>query len=78
MGYFTDVTTDNEIALPISRSEQTPGNKLHTHEENYKIDCGFFLPSWCNKKVNPDRYVPCGSLVGKVGHQVKEILMIQN
>ena len=38
-------------------------------------------PSWCNEKVNPETYVPCGSyelLLSKVGHQMKEKLTIQN
>ena len=37
--------------------------------------------SWCNKKVNPETYVPCGSyelLLSNVAHQMKEILTIQN
>ena len=29
-----------------------------------KIDCGFLGPSWCNKKVNPETYVSCGSYQG--------------
>ena len=46
-----------------------------------KKDCGFLGPSWCNKKGNPETYVPCGSyqlLLSSVAHQMKEKLMIQN
>ena len=46
-----------------------------------KIDCGFLGPSWCNKKVNPETYVPCGSyelLLSNAAHQMKEKLKIQN
>ena len=41
----------------------------------------FFGPSWCNKNVNPETYVPCGSyelLLSNEAHQMKEKLTIQN
>ena len=41
-------------------------------KKNY---CGFLRHSWCNKKVNPETYVPCGSyelLLSNVAHQMKE------
>ena len=66
-------------ALTISRSEQAPGSKFHHRDESEKNDCGFLGPSWCNKKVNPETYVPCGSdelLLSNVAHQMKEILTI--
>ena len=62
-----------------SRSEQAPGSGFHPHDKSYKIDCGFLGPSWCNKKVYPERQVPCGSyelLVSNVAHEMKENSMI--
>ena len=41
----------------------------------------FLGPSLCNKKVNPETYVPCGLvelLSSNVAHQTKEKLTIQN
>ena len=41
----------------------------------------FLGPSWCNKKVNPETYVPCGSyelVLSNVAHHMKEKLPIQN
>ena len=42
---------------------------------------GLFGPFWCNKKIYPETYVPCGSyelLLSNVAHQMKEKLTIQN
>ena len=64
----------------ISWSEQAPGSEFHPCDESEKIDCGFLGPSWCNKKVKPETYVPCGSyklLLSNVAHQMKEKLTIQ-
>ena len=64
-----------------SRSEQAPESEFHPREKSEKKDCGFLGPSWCNKKVNPETYVPCGSyelLLSNVAHQMKEKLTIQN
>ena len=63
-----------------SRLQQAPGSEFHPRDESDKIDCGFLGPSWCNKKVNPETYVPCGSyelLLSNVAHQMKEKLLIQ-
>ena len=65
----------------ISRYEQAPGSEFHPLDEGEKIDCGFLGPSWCNKKVNPETYVSCGSyelLLNNIAHQMKEQLTIQN
>ena len=73
--------TWNRWILLISRSEQAPGNEFHPCDKSDKKYSLFLGPSWCNKKVNPETYVPCGSyelLVSNVAHQMKEILMIQN
>ena len=64
----------------ISRSEQAPGSEFHPRGESEKNDCGFLGPSWCNKKVNPETYVSCGSyelLLSNVAQQMKEKLAIQ-
>jgi hypothetical protein len=64
-----------------SKSEQAPGSEFHPRDESEKIDCGFLGPSWCNKKINPETYVPCGSyelLLSNVAHQMKGKLTIQN
>ena len=66
-----------------SRSEQAPGSEFHPRDEKYikKYDCGFLGPSWCNKKANPETYVPCGSyelLLSNVAHEMKKKLTIQN
>ena len=69
------------ITSPISRSEQAPGSEFYRRDESEKIECGFLGPSWCNKKVNPETYVPSGSyelLLSNVAHQMKEKLTIQN
>ena len=53
----------------ILRSEQVPGNGFHPQ------GLLFFLPSWCNKKSDPVRYVQCDSfklLVSNAGCQMKE------
>ena len=70
----------NELSYPSrkSRSEQAPGREFHPCD---KIYCGFLGPSWCNKKINLDTYVPCGSyelLLSNVPHQRKEKITIQN
>ena len=59
----------------ISRSEQAPGSVFQPRDENEKIYLDFLGPSWCNKKVDPERYVPFGSykpLVSYVADQMKE------
>ena len=64
-----------------SRSEQAPGSEFHPRGESEQIYCGFLGPSWCNKKGNPETYVPCGSyelLLSNVAHQMKEKLTLQN
>ena len=64
-----------------SRSEQAPGSEFFPRDKSDKIDYGFLGPSWCNKKVNPETYVACGSyelLLSNRAHQMKEKLMIQN
>ena len=64
-----------------SRSEQAPGGEFQPRDESEKNDSGFLGPSWCNKKVNPETYVPCGSyelLFSNVAHQMKEKLTIQD
>ena len=58
-----------------SRSEQAQESEFHLRDESEKNDCGFLRSSWCNKKVNPRTYVPCGSyelLLSNVAHQMKE------
>ena len=64
-----------------SRSEQAPGSEFHPRDKSEKNDCGFLGPSWCNKKVNPETYVPCGSyelLLSNVAHQMKQKLTLLN
>ena len=64
-----------------SRSKQAPGSEFHPSDESEKNECGFLGPSWCNKNINPETCVPCGSyelLFSNVAHQMKEKLMIQN
>ena len=61
-----------------SRSEQASGGEFHPRDESEKNDCGFSGPSWCNKKVNPETYVPYELLLSNVAHQMKEKLTIQN
>ena len=39
----------------ISRSEQAPGSGFHPRGKSDKIDCELLGPSWCNKKVDPER-----------------------
>ena len=59
-----------------SRSEHAPGS-----DKSEKNDCGFLGPSWCNKKVNLETYVPCGSYelwLSNVVHPMKEKLTIRN
>jgi hypothetical protein len=55
--------------------------ELHPRYESEQNDFGFLGPSWCNKKINPETYFPCGSyelLLGNVAHQMKEKLPIEN
>ena len=69
------------IIFIISRSEQAPGSEFHPCDEREKVYCGFLGPSWCNKKVNPEIYVPCGSyqlLLSNVAYQMKEKITVQN
>ena len=69
-----------DFFLYISRSEQVTRCEFHPYDKSDKINCFFFLPHWCNKKVNPETQVPCGSyelLLSNVAHQMKEKLMIQ-
>ena len=43
--------------------------------ETDKSVYGFLGPPWCNSKVDPERYVSCGSyklLVNKVAHEMNE------
>ena len=57
------------------------GDEFHPHEESDKVDCGFLGASWCNKKVNPETYVPSGSyelLLSNVAHQIKDKLIFIN
>ena len=65
----------------LSRSEQAPESEFHPRDETEKYNCVFLGPSWCNKKVNPETYVLCGSyelLMSNVAHQMKEKFTIQN
>ena len=74
---FSSVLVD----FGISRSEQAPGSGFHPRDESDKIGCGCLGPSWCNKKVDPKRKVPCGSyelLVSNVAHEIKEKLIIEH
>ena len=64
-----------------SGSEHAPGSGFHPLDESDKIYCEFLGPSWCNKKVDPEKQVPCGSyelLMSNVAHQIKENLKIKN
>ena len=64
-----------------SRSEQAPGSEFQPRDKSETNYCGFLGLSWCNKKVNPETYVPCGSyelLLSNVAHQMKEKLTIRN
>ena len=59
----------------ILRLGLTPGSEFHPRDESEKNDFGFLGPSWCNKKVNPETYVPCGSyelLLSNIAYQMKE------
>ena len=50
-------------------------------DKSEKIYLDFLGPSWCNKKVDPERYVPFGSykpLVSYVADQMKEKLRFKN
>ena len=60
----------------------SPNQGLNKHQEVCftpvtkvkKKYCDFQGPSWCNIKVDPERYFPCGSykpLVSYVAHQMK-------
>ena len=79
---MTFVNAQNSNIYPIfrSRSEQAPGSEFHPRDESEKNYCGFLGPCWCNKEVNPETYVPCGSyelLLSNVACQMKEKLTIQ-
>ena len=61
------------------------GLSKHQEVSSYpvtKVKKSVYLgPSWCNKKVNPETYVPCGSyelLWSNLAHEMKEKLTIQN
>ena len=43
------------VVLPRSRSEQAPGSEFHPRDESEKVDFDFLGPSWCKKKVDPER-----------------------
>ena len=65
------------LCVCISRSKQAPGSGFHPCDRSDKIYCGLLGPAWCNKKVNPERYVSCGSyelFVTNVAHQMNETL----
>ena len=49
------------VTISISRSELAPGSVFHPHDKSEKNDCDFLGPSWCNIKVDPEMWVPCGS-----------------
>ena len=71
-----------ERGLPhISRSEQAPGRVFHPCDESEKNYWDFLEPFWNNIKVNPERWVLCGSyksLVSYVAHQMKEKIGFKN
>ena len=79
---FTNLSEEErKKVLHKSRSVQEPGSEFQPRDESDKNYCGFLGPSWCNKKVNPQTYVPCGSnelLLNNIAHQKKENLTIQN
>ena len=55
----------------MSRSKQAQGSEFQPRDVSDKTDCGFFGPSWCNKKVDPEKKVSCASyelLVNNVAH----------
>ena len=79
--YYWSHLLRTPVALHISRSEQAQGSEFHPQDKSEKNCCGFWGPSLCNKKVNPEKYVPCGSnelLLSNVAHEMKEKLTIQN
>ena len=59
-----------------SISEQASGSEFPPpRDKSEKLDFGFLGLSWCNKKVNPETQVQCGSyelLLTNVVHQMKE------
>ena len=72
------VLFDHESAT--SRSEQAPGSVYHPRDKSGKIYCDFLRPFWCNIKIDPERYVPCGPyklLVSDVAHQMKKKIGFQ-
>ena len=76
--HFAKKTCEQSLT---SRPEQAPGSEFHPWEESDKNYCDFFGPSGCNKKVNPETYVHCGSfkmLVSNVAHQMKVKLLTLN
>ena len=61
--------------------EQAAGSEFHPSDESDKIDCCFLGPSWCNKKIDPERWVPCGSfevLVSNESHKMREAVIVKN
>ena len=45
----------SSIPFDKLRSEQAPGSGFHLRDESDKIDCEMLGPSWCKKKVDPER-----------------------
>ena len=78
--FFTNMFSCERKKI-TSKNEQAPGRVFHPSDESKKKYCGFVGPSWCNKKINPETYVPYGSyklLLSNKSHQMKEKLTIQN
>ena len=72
------VLFDHESAS--SRFEQGTGSVYYPRDESGKIYCDFLQPFWCNIKVDPERYVPCGPyklLVSDVAHEMKKKIGFQ-
>jgi hypothetical protein len=68
----------NAVNQGLSKHQEVSSTPVTKVKKN---DCGFLGPSWCNKKVNPETYVQCGSyelLLGNLAHQMKEKLTILN
>ena len=67
-------TTKNEVDH-ISRSEQAPRSGFHPPDKSDNSVAGFLGPRWYNKKVDPGRYVSCGSyelVVSNIAPQIKK------
>ena len=78
---YQSLSDHTKIFQHKSRSKQAPGGEFHRHDKSDKIYCGFLGPSLCNKKVNPETYVSCGSyelLLSNVSYQMKEKLTTKN